>query len=75
LGKIGRRNLNQKLNLDIPENEIFSLPQDVLAVVDYLIGVKFGMGTLDDIDHLINRCIRSVAYLLQNKFRLALGHL
>ena len=75
MGKIGRRNLNQKLNLDIPENEIFSLPQDVLAAVDYLIGVKFGMGTLDDIDHLRNRRIRSVADLLQNQFRLTLGHL
>jgi DNA-directed RNA polymerase subunit beta len=75
LGNIGRRNLNQKMNLDIPENEIFSLPQDVLAVVDYLIGVKFGMGTLNDIDHLRNRCIRSVADLLQNQFRLALGRL
>lgn len=75
LGKIGRRNLNQKLNLDIPENEIFLLPQDVLAAVDYLIGVKFGMGTLDDIDHLRNRRIRSVADLLQNQFRLALGRL
>jgi DNA-directed RNA polymerase subunit beta len=51
------------------------LPQDVLAAVDYLIGVKFGMGTLDDIDHLRNRRIRSVADLLQNQFRLALGHL
>jgi DNA-directed RNA polymerase subunit beta len=63
------------LNLDIPENEIFSLPQDVLAAVDYLIGVKFGMGTLDDIDHLRNRRIHSVEDLLQNQFRLALGHL
>jgi DNA-directed RNA polymerase subunit beta len=75
LGNIGQRNLNQKLNLDIPENEIFSLPQDVLAAMDYLIGVKFGMGTLDDIDHLRNRCIRSVEDLLQNQCRLALGHL
>jgi DNA-directed RNA polymerase subunit beta len=75
LGKIGRQNLNQKLNLDIPKNEIFSLPQDVLAAMDYLIKVKFGMGTLDDIDQLRNRRIRSVADLLQNQFRLALGHL
>nr|YP_010410344.1 RNA polymerase beta subunit [Cycas falcata]YP_010410779.1 RNA polymerase beta subunit [Cycas edentata]YP_010411127.1 RNA polymerase beta subunit [Cycas sundaica]UCU08338.1 RNA polymerase beta subunit [Cycas glauca]UDY71815.1 RNA polymerase beta subunit [Cycas circinalis]URF35006.1 RNA polymerase beta subunit [Cycas sp. Sulawesi 11333]URF36398.1 RNA polymerase beta subunit [Cycas seemannii]URF36920.1 RNA polymerase beta subunit [Cycas rumphii] len=75
LGKIGRRNPNQKLNLDIPENEIFSLPQDVLAAVDYSIRVKFGMGTLDDMDHLKNRRIRSVADLLQNQFGLALGRL
>jgi DNA-directed RNA polymerase subunit beta len=73
LGNISRRNPNQKLNLDIPENDIFSLPQDVLAALDYLIGVKFGMGTLDDIDHLRNQHIRSVADLLHNQFRLSLG--
>nr|QYB21715.1 RNA polymerase beta subunit [Lagarostrobos franklinii]BBF90894.1 RNA polymerase beta chain [Lagarostrobos franklinii] len=72
LGKIGRRNLNKKLNLNIPETEIFLLPQDVLAAVDYLIRVQFGMGTLDDIDHLQNKRIRSVAELLQNQFELAL---
>nr|YP_009701072.1 RNA polymerase beta subunit [Parasitaxus usta]QEQ14277.1 RNA polymerase beta subunit [Parasitaxus usta] len=72
LGKIGRRNLNKKLNLNIPETEIFLLPQDVLAAVDYLIRVKFGTGTFDDIDHLENKRIRSVADLLQNQFKLAL---
>jgi DNA-directed RNA polymerase subunit beta len=58
-----------------PRIRIFSFPQDVLDVLNYLIGVKFGMGTLDDIDHLRNRCIRSIEDLLQNQFRLALGHL
>nr|YP_004891483.1 RNA polymerase beta chain [Taiwania cryptomerioides]QJE36983.1 RNA polymerase beta subunit [Taiwania flousiana]BAK86817.1 RNA polymerase beta chain [Taiwania cryptomerioides] len=72
LGKIGRRNLNKKLSLDIPENEIFSLPHDVLAAVDYPIKVQFGMGIPDDIDHLQNRYIRSVADLLQEQLRLAL---
>nr|YP_009578655.1 RNA polymerase beta subunit [Taxus calcicola]QBK33631.1 RNA polymerase beta subunit [Taxus calcicola]QBK34451.1 RNA polymerase beta subunit [Taxus calcicola]QBK36747.1 RNA polymerase beta subunit [Taxus calcicola] len=75
LGKIGRRNPNKKLNLDIPENEIFSLPHDVLAAVDYPIRVQFGTGTLDDIDHLQNRYIRSVADLLQEQLRLALYRL
>nr|QYB21085.1 RNA polymerase beta subunit [Austrotaxus spicata] len=72
LGKIGRRNPNTKLNLDIPENEIFSLPHDVLAAVDYPIKVQFGTGTLDDIDHLQNRYIRSVGDLLQEQLGLAL---
>nr|YP_009305841.1 RNA polymerase beta subunit [Glyptostrobus pensilis]ANT70593.1 RNA polymerase beta subunit [Glyptostrobus pensilis]QYB21494.1 RNA polymerase beta subunit [Glyptostrobus pensilis]WLN32108.1 RNA polymerase beta subunit [Glyptostrobus pensilis] len=72
LGKIGRRNPNKKLSLDIPENEIFSLPHDVLAAVDYLIKVRFGTGTPDDIDHLQNRYIRSVADLLQEQLRFAL---
>nr|YP_008082110.1 RNA polymerase beta chain [Cunninghamia lanceolata]AGL10956.1 RNA polymerase beta chain [Cunninghamia lanceolata] len=72
LGKIGRRNPNKKLSLDIPENEFFSLPHDVLAAVDYLIRVEVRTGTLDDIDHLQNRYIRSVADLLQEQLRLAL---
>nr|QYB21608.1 RNA polymerase beta subunit [Halocarpus bidwillii] len=72
LGKIGRRNLNKKLNLNIPETEIFLLPQDVLAAVDYLIQIQFGTGTFDDIDHLQNKRIRSVADLLQKQFELAL---
>nr|QYB22480.1 RNA polymerase beta subunit [Sequoiadendron giganteum]BBN66888.1 RNA polymerase beta chain [Sequoiadendron giganteum] len=73
LGKIGRRNPNKKLSLDIPENDIFSLPHDLLAAVDYPIKVQFGTGTPDDIDHLQNRYIRSVADLLQEQFRLALS--
>nr|AND47941.1 beta subunit of RNA polymerase [Sphagnum aongstroemii] len=75
LGRIGRLNLNKRLDLDVPENEYFLLPQDVLAAVDYLIKTKFGTGTLDDIDHLKNRRIRSVADLLRDQFRLALNRL
>lgn len=75
LGKIGRFNLNKKLNLNVPENEIFLLPQDILAAVDYLIKLKFGIGTIDDIDHLKNRRICSVADLLQDQLKLSLNRL
>nr|QHN57765.1 RNA polymerase beta subunit [Cleisostoma fuerstenbergianum] len=75
LGKIGRRNLNRRLNLDIPQNNTFLLPRDLLAAVDHLIGIKLGMGTLDDMSHLKNKRIRSVADLLQDQFGLALVRL
>nr|YP_009470649.1 RNA polymerase beta subunit [Anemopaegma acutifolium]YP_009471139.1 RNA polymerase beta subunit [Anemopaegma glaucum]AVF97468.1 RNA polymerase beta subunit [Anemopaegma arvense]AVF97076.1 RNA polymerase beta subunit [Anemopaegma acutifolium]AVF97174.1 RNA polymerase beta subunit [Anemopaegma acutifolium]AVF97762.1 RNA polymerase beta subunit [Anemopaegma glaucum]AVF97860.1 RNA polymerase beta subunit [Anemopaegma glaucum] len=75
LGRIGRRNMNRKLNLDIPQNNTFLLPRDILAAADYLIGLKFGMGTLDDMNHLKNKRIRSVADLLQEQFGLSLVHL
>ncbi|KAL0532844.1 hypothetical protein IC582_030941 [Cucumis melo] len=75
LGRIGRRNLNQRLNLDIPENNTFLLQRDILAAADHLIGLKFGMGTLDDMNHLKNKRIRSVADLLQDQFGLALVRL
>nr|YP_009764157.1 RNA polymerase beta subunit [Maytenus guangxiensis]YP_010456640.1 RNA polymerase beta subunit [Gymnosporia graciliramula]YP_010456728.1 RNA polymerase beta subunit [Gymnosporia orbiculata]YP_010456816.1 RNA polymerase beta subunit [Maytenus confertiflora]QIS90911.1 RNA polymerase beta subunit [Maytenus guangxiensis]UUA67823.1 RNA polymerase beta subunit [Gymnosporia graciliramula]UUA67911.1 RNA polymerase beta subunit [Gymnosporia orbiculata]UUA67999.1 RNA polymerase beta subunit [Maytenu len=75
LGKIGRRNMNQRLNLDLPPTNTFLLPRDILAAADYLIGMKFGMGTLDDMNHLKNKRIRSVADLLQDQFGLALVRL
>nr|YP_009347697.1 DNA-directed RNA polymerase beta chain [Anoectochilus emeiensis]BAW81305.1 DNA-directed RNA polymerase beta chain [Anoectochilus emeiensis] len=75
LGKIGRRNMNRRLNLDISQNNTFLLPRDLLAAVDHLIGMKLGMGTLDDMNHLKNKRIRSVADLLQDQFGLALARL
>lgn len=75
LGRIGRRNMNRRLNLDIPQNNTFLLPRDILAATDHLIGMKFGMGTLDDINHLKNKRIRSVSDLLQDQFGLALVRL
>nr|QXI89134.1 RNA polymerase beta subunit [Gentiana aristata] len=75
LGRIGRRNMNRRLNLDIPQNTTFLLPRDILAATDHLIGLKFGMGTLDDMNHLKNKRIRSVADLLQDQFGLSLVRL
>nr|CUA65735.1 RNA polymerase beta subunit [Dianthus gratianopolitanus] len=75
LGKIGRRNMNRRLNLDIPQNNTFLLPRDILAATDHLIGMKFGMGTFDDMNHLKNKRIRSVADLLQDQFGLAMVRL
>nr|YP_010827756.1 RNA polymerase beta subunit [Santalum ellipticum]WFF44630.1 RNA polymerase beta subunit [Santalum ellipticum] len=72
LGRIGRRNINRRLKLNIPQNNLFLLPRDLLAAADHLIGMKFGMGTLDDTNHLKNKRIRSVADLLQDQFGLAL---
>ncbi|MBQ2934134.1 MAG: DNA-directed RNA polymerase subunit beta [Clostridia bacterium] len=43
---------------------------DIFASVNYFIGLAFEVGTIDDIDHLGNRRIRSVGELLQNQFRI-----
>nr|YP_008082573.1 RNA polymerase beta subunit [Utricularia gibba]AGL61067.1 RNA polymerase beta subunit [Utricularia gibba] len=75
LGRVGRRNMNQRLNLDISQNNTFLVPRDILAATDQLIGLKFGMGTLDDTNHLKNKRIRSVADLLQDQFGLSLVRL
>ncbi len=48
---------------------------DVLASFSYLIGLFYGVGYTDDIDHLGNRRVRSVGELLQNQIRIGLARL
>ena len=45
---------------------------DIFATVSYILGLAYDIGTVDDIDHLGNRRIRSVGELLQNQFRIGI---
>lgn len=49
--------------------------EDMLASVNYLLNLQYGLGNVDDIDHLGNRRIRCVGELLQNQFRIGLTRL
>jgi len=51
------------------------LIQDIFASVSYNIGLNYGIGNIDDIDHLGNRRLRSVGELLQNQFRIGLSRM
>ena len=51
------------------------VPDDMVASISYLIGMPYGIGHTDDIDHLGNRRIRSVGELLQNQIRVGLTRL
>jgi DNA-directed RNA polymerase subunit beta len=75
LGKVGRYKLNRKLRLSVPEPTRVLTPTDILAAIDYLINLEFDIGTIDDIDHLGNRRVRSVGELLQNQVRVGLNRL
>lgn len=75
LGKVGRYKLNKKLRLQIPDTVRVLTPQDILAAVDYLINLEYDIGSIDDIDHLGNRRVRSVGELLQNQVRVGLNRL
>ncbi|NLJ60209.1 MAG: DNA-directed RNA polymerase subunit beta [Firmicutes bacterium] len=48
---------------------------DLVAVVNYLLGLIQGVGFIDDIDHLGNRRLRTVGELLQNQFRIGLSRM
>lgn len=49
--------------------------EDILSSISYLLNLSYGLGRVDDIDHLSNRRIRCVGELLQNQFRIGLTRL
>ena len=51
------------------------LVDDILASVSYQFGLFYGIGEIDDIDHLGNRRLRSVGELLQNQIRVGMSRL
>ena len=71
---------DEKLHDVIKEryNELVPLTittEDMIASVSYLLNLDYGIGKVDDIDHLGNRRIRCVGELLQNQFRIGLTRL
>ncbi|MDK2806683.1 MAG: DNA-directed polymerase subunit beta [Thermoanaerobacterium sp.] len=48
---------------------------DIIASINYNLNLSFGIGFVDDIDHLGNRRLRSVGELLQNQFRIGLSRM
>jgi len=74
LSDVGRAKINYKLRLDVPTDVAVLRNEDILAAVKYLIDLKNGAGdcSIDDIDHLGNRRIRSVGELVENQYRIGL---
>ena len=48
---------------------------DIVATINYIIYLLYDIGSVDDIDHLGNRRLRSVGELLQNQFRIGLSRM
>jgi DNA-directed RNA polymerase subunit beta len=72
LGRVGRYKINQKLNFSESEARILT-GRDLLEATKYLLKLKKGEGSLDDIDHLGSRRIRTVGELLANQCRVGLA--
>ena len=72
LSEVGRIKLNSRLNVNIPEGNTCLTKDDIQAIVKVLIDLKDGKGSIDDIDHLGNRRVRSVGELIENQFRVGL---
>ena len=70
---MGRYKINQKLGLKDKEDSRILTKEDLVAATKYLLRLKKGEGSLDDIDHLGSRRIRTVGELLANQCRVGLA--
>lgn len=70
--RIGRLKMNIKLSLNTSLEEKTLSPMDFVEVIKYLLSLRKGEGTVDNIDHLGNRRVRSVGELVENAFRIGL---
>jgi len=75
LGNVGRYRLNRKLGLTIdPETRVLT-QTDIIEIVKYLIQLINSRATVDDIDHLSNRRVRTVGEQLANQFSVGLSRM
>ena len=73
LSRVGRYKIQQKLNV---QSESLTLEvDDVIEAIRYMISIRNGEGTLDDIDHLGSRRIRTVGELLEGQCRVGLARI
>ena len=72
LAKVGRHKLNKKLGLSLPLSVRNITREDVIAIMRYIIRLAQGdpEATVDDIDHLENKRVRSIGELLYSQLRL-----
>ena len=49
--------------------------EDIFASINYILGLGYDIGIIDDIDHLGNRRLRSVGELLQNQFKIGFSRM
>ncbi len=72
LSAVGRMKFNRRVGRDNSEGEGVLNKEDILDVLSTLINIRNGFGTVDDIDHLGNRRVRSVGEMAENAFRVGL---
>ncbi|MCQ2152547.1 MAG: DNA-directed RNA polymerase subunit beta [Bacteroidales bacterium] len=75
LGLVGRYRINRKLNLSTPADVRVLTNEDIVEIIKYLIQLINSKATVDDIDHLSNRRIRTVGEQLANQFSVGLARM
>jgi DNA-directed RNA polymerase subunit beta len=69
LGKVGRFRINRKYTQQINLEEMTLHRDDIINSIRYILDLRGGRGEIDDIDHLGNRRVRTIAELAAEEFR------
>jgi DNA-directed RNA polymerase subunit beta len=75
LGNVGRYRLNKKLGLTTDPDVRVLTKNDIIEIIKYLIQLINSKATVDDIDHLSNRRVRTVGEQLANQFNVGLSRM
>ena len=75
LGEVGRYRINKKLGLDTDMDTRVLTRDDIIKIIQYLIQLVNSNATVDDIDHLSNRRVRTVGEQLANQFAIGLARM
>ncbi|HOT63774.1 MAG TPA: DNA-directed RNA polymerase subunit beta, partial [Treponemataceae bacterium] len=75
LGRVGRYKLNKKFDYAEPVAEHTLVKEDIISTMKFLIKVYVGDESIDDIDHLGNRRVRSVGELMTNTLKTAFSRM
>ena len=75
LGDVGRYRMNKRLGLDGENTAVTLSKEDIVAIITELVKLQNGKSTVDDIDHLGNRRVRTVGEQLGQQFSLGLARM
>ncbi len=75
LGEVGRYRINKKLGLNTDFDKRTLTHEDIIEIIKYLIQLVNSNATVDDIDHLSNRRVRTVGEQLSNQFSIGLARM
>ena len=75
LGEVGRYRINKKLGIETDSEVRVLTKEDIIEIVKYLINLINSNATVDDIDHLSNRRVRTVGEQLANQFSIGLARM
>ena len=75
LGDVGRFRLNLRLGLDIPRSTTTLTKEDIITIMKYLIELHQGKRSVDDIDHLGNRRVRTVGEQIAQQVNLGIARM